>query len=116
MYTYKKEELSPRFHDAVLMCELMGMRWTSLYMDSKGELAISFDGILSEEQIRNVQMHFLDIVYNDTNMSRVKTEEFKDYIYLGNKQEGQRTVVYTPDGINYKKYMNEAPCVSIIQG
>lgn len=116
MFTYNKEELPEKLHDAVLLCELMGMKWTSLYMDPKGELAISFEGKLLEEQIRNVQMHFLDIVYNDTNMSRVKTEEFKDYIYLGNKQEGQRTVVYTPDGINYKKYMNKTPCVSIIQG
>lgn len=115
MFTYNKEELPERLHDAVLLCELMGMKWISLYMDKNGGLAVSFSGMLSEEQVRNVQMHLLDLVYNDTNIDRVKTEYFKDYIYLGSKQNGERTIVYTPDGLDYRKYVYKMPCIAIVQ-
>ena len=106
MYIYKKEELDPKFYDAVLLCELMGMKWNSLYMDKSGELCISFKGKLSEEQVRTVLMHFLDIIYNDTNINSISTEYHKDYKYTGNRNREIYTSVYTPDGVDYRKYQS----------
>lgn len=99
MYLYKKEELKeyPQFHDAILLCEYMGLQWKSIYMDREGGLAISFKGKLNEEQVKTVLTHFKDIIDGDTNVEKISCEYLKDYEY-----EDDITRIYTPDGYDYR--------------
>lgn len=98
MYLYKKSELKkyPQFYDAILLCEYMDLQWKSIYMDNNGELAITFEGKLNEEQIKTVLMHFKDIIDGDTNVEKISCEYLTDYEY-----DGETTRIFTPDGYDY---------------
>lgn len=111
MYIYTKEDLKeyPQFHDAILLCELSGLKWVSLYMDPSGELAITFDRLLTEERIKFVLMHFLDIIYNECNIDAINPKENVDYVYNYYKKQTQ---IFTPDGLDYR---NHIPSYNIIQ-
>lgn len=102
MYLYKKSKLIeyPKFHDAILLCEYMGLQWKSLYMDNKGELAITFEGKLNEEQVKTVLMHFKDILDGDTDVEKISCEYLKDYEY-----DDETTRIFTPDGYDYRNIL-----------
>lgn len=106
MYCYKKEELAaeyPKLHSAVVLCELMGYVWKSIYMDKSNELAIEFEGKLSEADVRNIKMHFMDLIDGECDFSHITTEYAQDYLYHHN-DDGYTTEVYTPDGYDYKNF------------
>lgn len=113
MYIYKKEDLAeeyPQLHDAITLCELGGLKWKSLYMDPSGELSVVFDRLLTEERIKFALMHFLDVIYNDTNVDTISTKENIDYVY---NYEKKYTQIFTPDGLDYRTNISSRCVVQI---
>lgn len=98
-----KENLAkyPEFHQAVQLCELMGMSWRSIYVDPSYELAITFKGTLSKEQVKNVIMHFCDLLVGECDSEAIKPELYQDYRYKD--FSGQETEVYTPDDWSFER-------------
>ena len=95
MYCYVKSELPAQVQNAITLCELQGMVWEDLYMDPQGELAVAFKGKLSEDQIKMVNMHFLDLLYGDTQEEKYNQI---DYDYNNGK-----TSIFNPDGEDFKR-------------
>lgn len=103
---YYKENLPEVFKNAVMLCELTtdGAKFRSIYMDPNGELSINFDGHLSNEQVKTVIMHFKDIIDGDTNVDKITTEPFVDFVRWDSKND-KYTQIFTPDGYNYKRFV-----------
>lgn len=109
MIAHTKKELAkyPYFLQAITLCELQGLKWNCLYMDPDGELAITFEGVLTEDNVRDVLMHFMDIIYNDTNVSNISTKKDVDYVVCNRHHadgHSEYTQVFTPDGLSYKNF------------
>ena len=110
MYIYEKSELveHPMFWNAILLSEIQtNAKWRSIYMDKSGELAVSFYGKLSEEQIKTVLMHFKDLIDGDTDVNNISCKYGVDYSYdNGHHANGEKdyTQVFTPDGYNYSQF------------
>lgn len=110
MYIYKKSELveHPMFWNAILLSEMQtNAQWRSIYMDKSGELAVSFYGKLSEDQIKTVLMHFKDLIDGDTNVDAISCEYNTDYTYdNGHHANGEKeyTQIFTPDSYDYSRF------------
>lgn len=102
MYIYEKTELNeyPKLASVIQLCELGGLKWRDLYMDKSNELAITFYGILTKNQIKTVIMHFKDLIDGDTNVDEISVEEFSDFMYMnrhhsGKEREFTQIYIYT---------------------
>lgn len=109
MYIYEKQELKdhPQIYNAVILCELQThSRFCSIYRDKNGELTVSFYGILSENKIKNILMHFKDLIDGDTNVDNISCTQDKDYNYEYANFYGEKdfTHIFTPDGYDYSKF------------
>lgn len=110
MYIYEKSELTehPQFFEAVLLSEMQTKaKWRSIYRDKSGELAVSFYGKLTEEQIKTVLMHFKDLIDGDTDTDNISCKYGIDYSYdNGHHANGEKeyTQIFTPDGYDYSKF------------
>jgi hypothetical protein len=110
MYIYEKPELveHPEFQQAIILSEMQtNAQWRSIYRDKSGELAISFYGKLTEDQIKIVLMHFKDLIDGDTNVDNISCKYGVDYSYdNGHHANGEKeyTQVFTPDGYNYSQF------------
>lgn len=94
----------PYLHDAALACKLKGFKFRSLYMDSSGECAISYYGILSEQEIAEIMLNFC-YLGEDKSYDEINPKVWKDYEFMkGNSSEGNPdyTTIYTPDGLDYR--------------
>lgn len=110
MYIYEKSALTehPQFFEAVLLSEMQTKaKWRSIYMDKSGELAVSFYGKLTEEQIKTVLMHFKDLIDGDTDINNISCKFNIDYSYYNEHHaigEKVHTQIFTPDGYDYSKF------------
>ena len=110
MYIYEKSELKehPMFQQAVMLSEMQTKaQWRSIYRDKAGELAVSFYGRLSEEQIKIVLMHFKDLIDGDTDTNSISCKPCTDYSYSNmhhSNGEEEYTQVFTPDGYDYSRF------------
>ena len=110
MYIYEKSELAehPMFQQAVMLSEMQtNATWRSIYRDTSGELAVSFYGKLSEENIKTVLIHFKDLIDGDTDTNNISCKYGIDYSYEnGHHANGEKeyTQVFTPDGYNYSQF------------
>lgn len=93
MYWCKRQDIDiPFIHDAVLLCEMKGLKLRDVYMDNHGELAIAFFGKLSKDDIKFVIMQFCK---DDKEIA--EPEEHQDFVYRKDFTE-----IYTPDGVDYR--------------
>ncbi len=109
MYIYEKSELTehPQFFEAVLLSEMQTKaEWRSIYRDKSGELAVSFYGKLTEDQIKTVLMHFKDLIDGDTDTNNISLEYGIDYNYSNKEGIGEKpfTQIFTPDGYDYSNF------------
>lgn len=94
MYWYITEGITfPFIRNAVSTCEAKGFKLRDVYMDNRGELAISFFGKLSKEDIKFVIMQFCK---DDKKIA--EPEEHQDFVYRKDFTE-----IYTPDGVDYRE-------------
>ena len=110
MYIYEKSELAehPMFEQAVILSEMTtGARWSSLYRDRDGEMAITFDGALEESQIKTILMHFKDLIDGDTDVPSISCKPNVDYVICNRHHadnRGEYTQIFTPDGYDYSRF------------
>ena len=110
MYIYEKSELveHPMFWQAIILSEMTtGAKWSSLYRDKDGGLAVIFDGALNEEQIKTVLMHFKDLLDGDTNVRNISCKPNVDYVVCNRHHadnRGEYTQIFTPDGYDYSQF------------
>ena len=105
MVAFKKEQLAeyPQLQDAITLCELGGLKFKSIYMDPNGEISIIFDRLLTEERVKFVLMHLLDIIYGDCNVSAIKPKQNVDFVY---NFAGRCTQIFTPDGLDFRPHLH----------
>lgn len=82
-------------HDAILVNTLRGYNFISLYMDKNGECAATFNGIIEEENVKEILKNFH---YYDVNVNPVL---HTDYEY---NLDDETTTIYTPDGVDYREW------------
>jgi hypothetical protein len=110
MYIYERQKLAehPMFQQAIILCEMQtNTKWRSIYRDKSGELAVSFYGKLSEDNIKTVLMHFKDLIDGDTDITAISCKYNIDYSYNNEHHangEKDYTQVFTPDGYNYSQF------------
>jgi hypothetical protein len=109
MYIYERTELAehPMFQQAVMLCEMQtNATWRSIYRDYSGELAVSFYGMLTEEQVKTVLMHFKDLIDGDTDIENISCKYGTDYNHSNKEGIGEKpyTQIFTPDGYNYSQF------------
>lgn len=97
-YYFDKSALCREFRDAITMSEMLHVKWQSIYADRFGELCISFKGELSEDEIKLIRLHFIDIIEGDTDVDSVTANYEEDYVY----RDGC-TDIFTPDGLDYNR-------------
>ena len=103
MIWHNVEEISiPFVHDAILLCTLAGMQLRSAYMDPNGELAIRFDGKLSEKDIAFVLMQLNPYPNAETSIHDIHPAEMIDYVVQNDHQTGRSTEIYSLEGIDYR--------------
>ena len=92
----------PFLHDAAMVCEEIGHKLRSIYMDPSGECAISYWGDLSLEQRARVLQNYLpdDVPYEEC-YQMVQDRNYCQWIFDKNHPNGY-TMFYTPDGLDYK--------------
>ena len=76
----------------------------SIYMDKSGECAISYYGILTEDQIKEIMINYC-YPYEDKCYDEISPVEHKDYVYCnlhGTDREAPFTQIFTPDGLDYR--------------
>lgn len=108
MIAFSKEQLAeyPQLQDAITLCELGGLKFRSIYIDPDGEIAITFDRLLTEERVKFVLMHLLDIIYGDCNVSAIKPKQDVDFVY---NFAGRCTQIFTPDGLDFRPHFHHTP-------
>ena len=110
MYIYERQELAehPMFQQAIMLSEMqIDKEWRSIYRDPSGELAVSFYGKLSEDNVKTVLMHFMDLVDGDTDLNKISPKYNVDYSYAnGHHANGEKeyTQIFTPDGYDYSRF------------
>lgn len=103
MIWHKVEEINnPFIHDAVLLCTLKGMSLRSVYMDQNGELAIRFNGKLSEQDIAFCLDCFNPYPNAETRLSDIHPINMVDYVIQNDHQDGYSTEIYSQEGIDYR--------------
>lgn len=92
-------------HDALYLINLHTPGFVSCYMDKSGELALTFEGELTEDQIKGalfeLNIEFLS-PYSAApigpSAEELKYGQTHEYCY-----NTERTVVYSRDGIDYRR-------------
>lgn len=89
----------PALHDACLIFDLKGWNWRDCYVDPCGEVAIKFDGRLTNSQIQEV---IANLTPGDISINEIEPIQCKDFDYEINPEDGTYcTLVYSPDGYDY---------------
>lgn len=93
---------NPFLHDAVLVTQLLGYKFHSLYIDPLGECAVKYKGELSERDVATILQQFY---IEDISIHDIHPERYKDWEvdYIKHTDKVGFTTIYTPDGVNYKK-------------
>lgn len=114
MYTTTIPEINnPYLHNAALVLSYRTdakhnpiYKLRSIYMDKFGECAISYYGILTEQQIKEIMINFC-YPGEDKSYSEVNPIEHKDYVYCNRHhtdKEPEYTQIFTPDGLDYRQF------------
>ena len=95
----------PFLHDATMVCEEIGHKLRSIYVDPNGECAISYWGDLSLIDRARVLQNYLP--YDAPFEECYKMAQNKNYTRWFSectaKHPNGYTQLYTPDGIDYRK-------------
>lgn len=91
----------PFLHDAIFLMDKYTKGFKSVYMDPKGECAITLKGLLEDKHTLQRIMGDLDpYITSETLFSDYNPEMFLDYSWSSDYTE---TYIYTKKGIDYRK-------------
>lgn len=92
-------------HDAIYSINRIVPGFSHVYMDGEGELALMFNGELTEEQIKGIRFELRPFGPYDAAPVGPSAEELvygRTHVYRDREDGSVQTEVYSPDGINYR--------------
>lgn len=93
IYVYK-DSLPGSVLNAVILSEMSGAKWDSIYVDPDSEISIRFKGTLSPMQVKTITMHFMDVILGDTPVDTIVNDS--EY-----HESSNITEVFLPEGMKF---------------